>query len=71
VPVPDDSPALGKPMLGSGVMQEGGAMILAVLTAGKKLHTNARPDTLLGRGNTIIAMGTREQLERLQKVVGA
>jgi voltage-gated potassium channel len=71
IAVPDDSPALGKPMLGSGVMKEGGAMVLAVLTADKTLQTNPRPDTPLRPGDTIIAMGTREQLGRLQKAVGS
>jgi voltage-gated potassium channel len=68
--VPDGSPAMGKPMLGSGVMQEGGAMILAVLSADKTLRTNPRPDTLVKPGDSLIAMGTREQLARLQRAVG-
>jgi K+/H+ antiporter YhaU regulatory subunit KhtT len=50
-------------------MQEGGAMILAVLAADKTLRTNPRPDTVVRPGDTIIAMGTREQLARLQKAV--
>jgi voltage-gated potassium channel len=70
VAVSDDSPVVGKPMLGSGVMQEGGAMILAVLNAEKRLHTNPRPDTTVRAGDTIIAMGTREQLARVQRAVG-
>jgi voltage-gated potassium channel len=68
--VPDGSPAMGKPMLGSGVMQEGGAMILAVLSADKTLRTNPRPDTLVKPGDTLIAMGTREQLARLRRALG-
>ena len=71
VAVSDDSPVVGKPMLGSGVMQEGGAMILAVLAADKTLRTNPRPDTVVKPGDTIIAMGTREQLARLQKAVAS
>ena len=69
VSVPSESPVVGKPMLGSGVMQEGGAMILAVLTAAKDLHTNPRPSTTVGAGDTIIAMGTREQISRLERAV--
>jgi K+/H+ antiporter YhaU regulatory subunit KhtT len=52
-------------------MQEGGAMILAVLAADKTLRTNTRPDTVVKPGDTIIAMGTREQLARLQKAVAS
>ncbi len=69
VSVPDDSPVLGKPMLGSGVMQEGGAMILAVLSSDRQLRTNPRPNTTVNPGDTIIAMGTREQVARLEKAV--
>jgi K+/H+ antiporter YhaU regulatory subunit KhtT len=50
-------------------MQEGGAMILAVLTAGKELHTNPRPTTTVGAGDMIIAMGTRAQIDRLECAV--
>jgi K+/H+ antiporter YhaU regulatory subunit KhtT len=50
-------------------MQERGAMILAVLTASKELHTNPRPTTTVGAGDTIIAMGTREQINRLERAV--
>jgi len=69
VAVPDDSSVLGKPMLGSGVMQEGGAMILAVLSADKQLLTNPRPNRTVNPGDTIIAMGTREQIDRLERAV--
>ncbi len=69
VPVPDESPVLGKPMLGSGVMQEGGAMILAVLSRDRELRTNPRPNTTVNPGDTLIAMGTREQIARLEQAV--
>ncbi len=69
VSVPDDSPVLGKPMLGSGVMQEGGAMILAVLSKDRELRTNPRPNTTVNQGDTLIAMGTREQINRLEQAV--
>lgn len=69
VSVPDDSPVVGKPMLGSGVMQEGGAMILGVIQANNKLHTNPRPQTAVKPGDRLIAMGTREQLAKLEKAV--
>ena len=71
VSVPQGSPAAGKPMLGSGVMQEGGAMILAVIAADKTLHTNPRPHTTVSPGDTLIAMGTHEQVAKLQEAVRA
>jgi len=69
VPVPDESPVLGKPMLGSGVMQEGGAMVLALLSKDRELRTNPRPNTTVNQGDTLIAMGTREQIARLEQAV--
>ena len=69
VAVPPDSPVLGKPMLGSGVMQEGGAMILAVIDEGGRFHTNPRPHTEVNHGDRLIAMGTRDQLADLQRAV--
>jgi len=69
VRVPEGSPVVGKPMLGSGIMEEGGAMILAVITADSKLHTNPRPNTMVGPGDALIAMGMHHQLAMLEKAV--
>jgi voltage-gated potassium channel len=69
VAVPSQSPVVGQPMLGSGIMQEDGAMILAVLSADKELRTNPRPTTTVNAGDMIIAMGTREQTDRLERAV--
>lgn len=69
VEVPLNSPVVGKPMLDSGVMQEEGAIILGRLDAAGKIHSNPRPDTIIKGGDQIIAMGSRAQIEKLQKVV--
>jgi voltage-gated potassium channel len=69
VSVPEGSPVVAKPMLGSGVMQEGGAMILGVIVSDGRLHTNPRPNTTVSVGDTLIAMGTRDQLARLRTAV--
>lgn len=69
VTVPENSPTIGKPMLGSGVMEEGGAMILAVIEQDNRLHTNPRPHTAVKPGDRLIAMGNGEQLSRLKQAV--
>jgi voltage-gated potassium channel len=69
IAVSPESPVLGKPMLGSGVMREGGAMILAVVNARGEFHTNPRPHTALSPGDQLIAMGSRAQLASLQQAV--
>jgi voltage-gated potassium channel len=69
VAVPDGSPVLGEPLLGGGVFREGGAMILAVMSAKGEFHTNPRPHTVLAPGDTLIAMGPRAQLQGLKHLV--
>jgi voltage-gated potassium channel len=69
VAVPEGSTVAGEPMLGSGVMQEGGAMILGVISPANELHTNPRPHTAVNAGDTLIAMGTRKQLDALDRAV--
>jgi voltage-gated potassium channel len=69
LPVPDNSPALGKPMLGSGVMREGGVMILAIMNQQGRMHSNPRPDTALQAGDSLIVMGTAQQITALQKIL--
>lgn len=69
VTVPANSPVIGQPMLGSGVMEEGSAMILAVIAQDNQLHTNPRPHTTVKLGDRLIAMGNSEQLSRLKRAV--
>jgi voltage-gated potassium channel len=64
------SPALGKALSTSGITQEGGAMILAIVDARGQFHTNPRPDTTLSSGDQVIAMGSRAQLASLQQAAG-
>jgi voltage-gated potassium channel len=65
------SPALGKALSTSGITQEGGAMILAIVDARGQFHTNPRPDTTLKAGDQVIAMGSRAQLAALQQAAGS
>jgi len=65
--LPENSPVLGKPMLGSGVMREGGVMILAIMNQQGRMHSNPRPDTALQAGDSLIVMGSGQQIAALQK----
>jgi voltage-gated potassium channel len=67
--LPENSPVLGKPMLGSGVMREGGVMILAVMNQQGRMHSNPRPDTALQAGDSLIVMGSAQQIAALQKTL--
>ena len=66
--VPTEARVAGKSLSASGLMQEGGAMILAIADAQGRFHTNPRRDRLLNAGDQLIAMGSRAQLTALQQM---
>ena len=70
IPLPPNSPAINQPMQGSGVIKEQGAMILAIMDRTGQFHTNPYPLSTLTEGDRLIAMGTRQQLEEVRRVVG-
>jgi voltage-gated potassium channel len=67
--LPNNSPVLGKPMLGSGVMREGGVMVLAIMDQSGGMHSNPRPATALQAGDSLIVMGSAQQIADLQKII--
>lgn len=69
VAVPTGSPAVGRPLAESGVMKEGGAMILALMDEAGRIHTNPDPRSAPSQGDRLIAMGSRRQLEDLRQLV--
>jgi len=69
ISVPPDSPVIDQEMLGSGIMQEGGAMILGVVDKEGNIHSNPRPNTKVAKGDSLIAMGSQAQLDLLKKAV--
>ncbi len=71
ITVPTKSPLVGKAISDPALAQEGGAMILAVMSGQKQLFTNPSSDRTLVDGDRIIAMGSRAQLEALKKKAGA
>ena len=70
IPLPPNSPAINQPMQGSGVIKEQGAMIIAIMDRNGQFHTNPYPLSTLTEGDRLIAMGTRQQLEEVRRVVG-
>jgi voltage-gated potassium channel len=71
ITIPPKSPLVGKAISDPALTQEGGAMILAVMSGQKQLFTNPRSDRTLVDGDRIIAMGSRAQIETLKKTAGA
>lgn len=70
IPLPPGSPVINQPMQGSGVIKEQGAMIIAIMDREGRFHTNPYPLSTLTEGDRLIAMGTREQLAEVRRVVG-
>ena len=71
IAIPAMSPALGRSLSEAGVVREGGAMILAVLNQQGEFHTNPPPHTVLAQGDSLIAMGSQAQLERVKRLVSS
>ena len=57
----------GRSLREADVRGRTGAVVLAVKTASGQLLTNPSPDRPLEAGDTLIALGTFEQLEKLGK----
>jgi voltage-gated potassium channel len=68
LPAPENSPALGKP-LSAEILQEGGVMVLALINRQGRMLSNPRSDAILQSGDSLIVMGTVQQIAALQKTL--
>lgn len=66
IAVPAGSSLVGKTISDAAVLHEGGAMILAIISAQGQFYTNPRADRSIAAGDRLIAMGSRAQLAALQ-----
>jgi voltage-gated potassium channel len=65
VRIRDGSPLVGVPLVDSGIRQQSGAVIVAIKHAAGHLNSNPVPETVLGPGDILIALGTVQQLKDL------
>jgi voltage-gated potassium channel len=70
VSLPPASSAIGRTLEVLQVRQATGASVLAVLREGTPLP-NPPPDLTLKAGDRLLALGTSDQLERLEKLIGS
>ena len=68
VPIPKDSPVVGRTLATSRIREKSSALVLAVLSEGDATY-NPRPDFQLESGMTMVCLGEREQLDRLVRYV--
>ena len=68
VPIPEDSPVVGRTLAKSRIREKSSALVLAVLSKGDATY-NPRPDFRFEAGMTMVCLGEREQLDRLVRYV--
>ena len=69
VQVPEGSPVAGASLRSAHLRDQTGALVLALRETDGRFTTNPGPDTVLERGQVLIAIGTSPQLEALAKAV--
>jgi voltage-gated potassium channel len=70
IALPQSSSAIGRTLEALSVRQATGASVLAVLREGAPIP-NPPPDLTLRAGDRLLALGTGDQLERLEKLIGS
>jgi voltage-gated potassium channel len=68
ITVPESSPLAGKSLREAHVRDRTGALVLAIRNEDGEFTTNPAPESVLGQGDVLIAIGTQEQLEELQQL---
>lgn len=67
--IPESSLLVGMSIREAGVRERSGAMILAVEDRERRLLTTPTPDHILQGDETVIVVGTQEQVDRAQKLI--
>jgi len=65
VRIREGSPLAGTALVDSGIRQQSGAVIVAIKHVDGRLNSNPVPETVLGSGDILIALGTVQQLKDL------
>jgi voltage-gated potassium channel len=68
VTLPSDSSLVGRTLRDAQVRDRTGALVLAIRDGDGEFTTNPGPDTVLGDGVVLIAIGTQDQLDHLEKL---
>lgn len=66
----DTSSVVGQTLADAHIRRRTGALVLAVRAADGRFLTNPPPDTVLGTGQVLIAIGTEEELASLSLLAG-
>ena len=66
--IPSSSPLVGKSIKEENIRMKTGITIIAIIKENNKTIVNPPPDTVLEAGDTIVVVGTREQVEKFSQL---
>ncbi|NPA58602.1 MAG: cation:proton antiporter regulatory subunit [Aquificae bacterium] len=69
VKVPPDSPLAGKTIREADIRRRSGVTVIAIIRENETI-VNPRPDEVINPGDTVVIVGTREQVENFLKEFG-
>ncbi len=65
-----DSPYAGKKIKETDIRSEYNIIVIAIITKGKKTIFNPKADDIIEAGSTLICVGTKEDMERFEQIIG-
>lgn len=70
IPVPDQSPVLDKALADARIRTKSGALVLAIQKADGSFDLAPRAASIIHRGDTLVVIGTQEQIDALYGMLG-
>ena len=68
VPIPDNSSFIGKTLIESKIKELSEITILAIQNKNGKFNLQPSPDSIINPGDTLVAIGTNDQVEKLNRM---
>jgi len=69
IPVPDNSSLINKSLSDAEIRAKSGALVLAIQNADGSFNLQPRASSIISKGDTIVVIGTQEQIEMLEKLL--
>jgi voltage-gated potassium channel len=69
VPIPANSPLIRKSLAEAEIRDRSGALVLAIHKAGGSFELQPRASSIIDQGDTLVVIGTQDQIESLEKMV--
>ena len=69
IPLSENSPFIGKTLLDSGIKEHSAITVLAIRDSEGEFNLQPHSTTVINKGDTFLAVGTFEQLEKLRNMV--